>query len=54
MIVIKKHSMNQITVASSTFFDIEELNKKIEELLVCEDKISKLKEIVPEFDHRLN
>ena len=29
-------------------------NKKIEELLVCEDKISKLKEIVPEFDHRLN
>ena len=25
-----------------------------EELLVCEDKISKLKEIVPEFDHRLN
>ena len=30
------------------------LNKKIEELLVCEDKISKLKEIVPEFDHRLN
>ena len=34
--------------------NIEELNKKIEELLVCEDKISKLKEIVPEFDHRLN
>ncbi|MDD2509045.1 MAG: UDP-N-acetylglucosamine 4,6-dehydratase (configuration-retaining) [Aliarcobacter skirrowii] len=50
----KKTQYESITVASSTFFDIEELNKKIEELLVCEDKISKLKEIVPEFDHRLN
>ena len=37
-----------ITVASSTYF---ELNQKIEELLVCEDK---LKEIVPEFNHQLN
>ena len=35
-------------------FDIEELNKKIEELLVCEDKLSNLKEIVLEFDHRVN
>ena len=50
----KKTQYESITVASSTFFDIEELNKKIEELIVCEDKISKLKEIVPEFDHRLN
>ena len=50
----KKTQYESITVASPTFFDIEELNKKIEELLVCEDKISKLKEIVPEFDHRLN
>ncbi|WP_066358618.1 polysaccharide biosynthesis protein [Aliarcobacter cryaerophilus] len=50
----KKTQYESITVASQTFFDIEELNKKIEELLVCEDKISKLKEIVPEFDHRLN
>ncbi|MDX4036273.1 UDP-N-acetylglucosamine 4,6-dehydratase (configuration-retaining) [Aliarcobacter skirrowii] len=50
----KKTQYESITVASSTFFDIEELNKKIEELLVCEDKISKLKEIVPEFNHRLN
>ncbi|MBK6547467.1 MAG: UDP-N-acetylglucosamine 4,6-dehydratase (configuration-retaining) [Arcobacter sp.] len=50
----KKTQYESITVASSTFFDIKELNKKIEELLVCEDKISKLKEIVPEFDHRLN
>ncbi|WP_141054028.1 UDP-N-acetylglucosamine 4,6-dehydratase (configuration-retaining) [Aliarcobacter cryaerophilus] len=50
----KKTQYESITVASPTFFDIEELNKKIEELLICEDKISKLKEIVPEFDHRLN
>lgn len=50
----KKTQYESITVARPTFFDIEELNKKIEELLVCEDKISKLKEIVPEFDHRLN
>ncbi|WP_164967253.1 hypothetical protein [Arcobacter ellisii] len=39
-----------MTVTSSTNFDINELNQKIEELLVCEDKILKLKEIVPEFN----
>ncbi|MCT7525334.1 UDP-N-acetylglucosamine 4,6-dehydratase (configuration-retaining) [Aliarcobacter cryaerophilus] len=50
----KKTQYESITVASPTIFDINNLNKKIEELLVCEDKISKLKEIVPEFDHRLN
>ncbi|MCT7446749.1 UDP-N-acetylglucosamine 4,6-dehydratase (configuration-retaining) [Aliarcobacter skirrowii] len=50
----KKTQYESITVASSTIFDINNLNKKIEELLVCEDKISKLKEIVPEFDHKLN
>ncbi|WP_141050535.1 UDP-N-acetylglucosamine 4,6-dehydratase (configuration-retaining) [Aliarcobacter cryaerophilus] len=50
----KKTQYESITVTSSTFFDIKELSQKIEELLVCEDKISKLKEIVPEFDHRLN
>ena len=50
----KKTQYESITVASPTIFDINDLNKKIEELLVCEDKISKLKEIIPEFDHRLN
>lgn len=43
MIVIKKQKYESITVASSTNFEINELNQKIEELLVCEDKISKLK-----------
>ena len=50
----KKTQYVSITVASSTIFDINELNQKIEELLICEDKIAKLKEIVPEFDHKLN
>ena len=50
----KNTDYESITVASSTYFDIDELNTKIDELLVCEDKISKLKEIVPEFKHQLN
>ncbi|MCT7630673.1 polysaccharide biosynthesis protein [Aliarcobacter butzleri] len=50
----QKTKYESITVASSTKFDINELNQKIEELLVCEDKIAKLKEIVPEFNHQLN
>ena len=50
----KKTDYESITVASPTKFDINELNQKIEELLTCEDKISKLKEIVPEFNHQLN
>ncbi|PUE63745.1 polysaccharide biosynthesis protein [Arcobacter caeni] len=49
-----KTQYESITVASKTLFDIDELNIKIEELLVCEDKILKLKEIVPEFEHKLN
>src|SRR5574344_572720 len=50
----KKTQYESITVANRTIFDINELNKKIEELLVCEDKITILKEMVPEFDHKLN
>ncbi|AXX95881.1 polysaccharide biosynthesis protein [Arcobacter ellisii] len=50
----QKTKYESITVASSTNFDINKLNQKIEELLVCEDKIAKLKEIVPEFNHQLN
>ena len=50
----QKTKYESITVASPTIFDINELNQKIEELLVCEDKIAKLKEIVPEFNHQLN
>lgn len=50
----QKTKYESITVANSTKFDINELNKKIEELLICENKVAKLKEIVPEFEHRLN
>lgn len=50
----KKTEYESITVASPSQFNIEILNKKIYELLECEDKIKKLKEIVPEFDHKLN
>ena len=50
----KKTEYESITVASPTHFDIDTLNSKISSLLSCEDKIKKLKEIVPEFDHKLN
>ena len=50
----KKTEYESITVASPTHFNIDTLNSKILSLLSCEDKIKKLKEIVPEFDHKLN
>jgi FlaA1/EpsC-like NDP-sugar epimerase len=43
-----------ITIAKPTKFDIEKLNQDIKELLGCENKIKKLQEIVPEFDHQVN
>ncbi len=50
----KKTEYESITVASATIFDIDTLNDKIYELLACSDKVKKLQEIVPEFDHQLN
>ena len=49
-----KTEYESITVAAPTFYDINKLNADIEELLTCKDKLKKLKEIVPEFKHRLN
>ena len=43
-----------ITVAKPTFYDIEKLNNDIEELVQSSDKLTKLKDIVPEFNHQLN
>jgi len=43
-----------ITVAKPTAYDIDKLNNDISELLSCDNKISKLKQIVPEFNHQLN
>ena len=43
-----------ITVATPTYYDINKLNKDINELMECENKLEKLKDIVPEFNHQLN
>jgi len=43
-----------ITVAKPTYYDLDILNKDIDELLVCENKVEKLHKIVPEFNHQLN
>lgn len=43
-----------ITVAGKTLYCIDKLNSDIEELVETKDKLAKLKEIVPEFDHKLN
>lgn len=43
-----------ITVAKSTPYDIEKLNRDIEELLACENPLEKLQVIVPEFHHQTN
>jgi FlaA1/EpsC-like NDP-sugar epimerase len=43
-----------ITVAGRTYYDIAKLNLDIYELLGCQDKLAKLKHIVPEFQHSLN
>ena len=49
-----KTDYESITVAQPTLYDIKKLNSDIKELLVCKDKLSKLKEIVPEFNHQPN
>jgi FlaA1/EpsC-like NDP-sugar epimerase len=50
----QKTQYESITVASSTHYDIEKLDIDIRELLTCKDKLKKLKEIVPEFNHNEN
>jgi len=49
-----KTEYESITVAKITAYDLEKLNKDIEELLVSKNKLLKLKEIVPEFNHQMN
>jgi len=49
-----KTEYESITVAKPTPYDLEKLNQDIEDLLNSEDKIEKLKEIVPEFSHQKN
>ena len=50
----KKTDYESITVAGKTEYNIEKLNQDISELLIVEDKLNKLKEIVPEFNHMIN
>ena len=49
-----KTAYESITVAKATFYNIDQLNEDIKDLLVCDDTLKKLKEIVPEFNHQLN
>jgi len=50
----QKTQYESITVASNTKYDIEKLEKDINELLTCNDKLAQLKKIVPEFKHNKN
>lgn len=43
-----------ITVAGRTEYDIAKLNQDIYELISTNEKLEKLREIVPEFDHKIN
>ncbi len=47
----RKTAYESIMVARKTEYDILKLEKDIEELLASSDKIDKLKEIIPEFNH---
>lgn len=49
-----KTDYESITVATPTKYDIDKLNKDISELLESDDRLTKLKEIVPEFNHKTN
>ena len=43
-----------ITVASPTYYDIQQLNADIEELVISSNQLEILKRIVPEFNHQKN
>ncbi len=47
----KKTMYDSILVSATTEYDIEKLERDIEELLIVEDKLQKLKDILPEFSH---
>jgi len=49
----KETKYKSIMIGKKSQHDIDKLNKDIMELLNCDDKIKKLQEIVPEFDHKL-
>jgi FlaA1/EpsC-like NDP-sugar epimerase len=48
----KKTQYESIMVAGKTEYDITKLTHDIEELVTTTNKLEKLKEIVPEFEHK--
>lgn len=50
----KKTQYDSITVAKPTFYDINQLNNDIENLLKSKTPLKELKKIVPEFNHQVN
>ena len=50
----KKTQYESILVAYKTDYNIQKLEKDIEELFTCTDKIAQLQKIVPEFEHKPN
>lgn len=49
-----KTEYESITVAGKTEYPLEKLLEDIETLITCDDKLAKLKQIVPEFNHLKN
>ncbi|UCN01153.1 polysaccharide biosynthesis protein [Sulfurimonas sp. SWIR-19] len=49
-----KTEYESITVAKPTPYNLKQLNEDIQSLLTCNDMLTKLKEIVPEFNHQKN
>ena len=49
----KETKYKSIMIGKKSQYNIDKLNKDITQLLNCDDKIKKLQEIVPEFDHKL-
>jgi FlaA1/EpsC-like NDP-sugar epimerase len=49
----KKTMYDSILISKSTLYDIDKLNAQIEELLIVENKLKKLKDILPEFHHEV-
>lgn len=50
----RKTLYESIMVAHKTEYAIRQLESDIEELFICKDKLRKLKEIIPEFNHQAN
>ena len=49
-----KTDYESITVARPTYYNLQQLNEDIQELVRSSEKLEKLKKIVPEFDHQSN